>query len=76
MPWKRRLGYATSALAQILPIAREQGLAWVDIVTDVENLPSQFVIKANGGVLVREYVVPEISGGFPALQWRITLPQT
>jgi predicted acetyltransferase len=73
VPWKRRLGYATSALEQLLPIAREQGLAWVDLVTDLDNVPSQRVILANGGRQLREYVVPPESGGFAAIQWRIML---
>ncbi len=73
VPWKRRRGYATEALAQMLPIARDQGLAWVDIVTDIENTASASVVQACGGVLVREYVVPAESGGFAAHQWRIAL---
>lgn len=73
VPWKRRRGYATSALAQMLPIAREAGLAWVDLVTDTGNEASAVVVRANGGVLVRQYRVPEESGGFDAYQWRITL---
>jgi hypothetical protein len=48
VPWKRRLGYATSALAQMLVIARERGMSYVDIVTDVDNVPSQAVVLANG----------------------------
>lgn len=73
VPWKRRLGYGTSALGQLLPIAREQGLAWVDLVTDADNVASQRVILANGGRRTGEYVVPPESGGFPAIQWRIML---
>jgi predicted acetyltransferase len=71
VPWKRRLGYATSALAQMLVIARERGMSYVDIVTDVDNVPSQAVVLANGGVLVREFTVPESQGGFAALLFRV-----
>lgn len=73
VPWKRRRGYATDALAQMLPIARDHGLAGIDIVTDITNTASASVVQACGGVLVREYVVPEESGGFTAHQWRIAL---
>lgn len=76
VPWKRRQGYATSALAQLLPLAAAEGLAWVDLVTDVDNAASQRVILANGGEWVREFVVPPESGGFTALLWRIDLPES
>jgi predicted acetyltransferase len=55
VPWKRRLGYATQALHDILPMAREVGLPHVEITTDPDNLGSQRVIEANGGVLVERF---------------------
>lgn len=73
VPWKRGLGYATAALGQMLPVAAGVGLPYVDLVIDVSNLPSQAVTRANGGVLVREFVAPESSGGFDALLFRIDL---
>lgn len=51
VPWKRRRGYATRALALLLPIARAHGLKRVQITCDDDNVPSQRVILANGGVL-------------------------
>ncbi len=71
VPWKRRRGYATAALADMLDVARERGMPHVDIVTDVDNVPSQAVVLANGGVLVREFLAPEMSGGFAALLFRV-----
>jgi len=59
VPWKQRRGYATRALAEILPEARKIGLPFVDLSTDAENGPSQNVITANGGVLLREIQVPD-----------------
>jgi predicted acetyltransferase len=50
VPWKRRRGYATRALALILPIAREIGLRRVLVTCDAINEPSRRVILANGGV--------------------------
>jgi predicted acetyltransferase len=73
VPWKRRRGYATSALAQMLVIATETGLPFVDIVTDAANHASQAVVRANGGVLVEEFTTPVESGGFEAFRMRIQL---
>jgi predicted acetyltransferase len=50
VPWKRRRGYATRALALILPIAREVGLTAIEITCDDDNEPSRRVIVRNGGV--------------------------
>lgn len=71
VPWKRRRGYATAALAQILPEARERGLPFVEIVTDVDNHASQGVIRKNGGVLVERFEKPVATGGGAALRFRI-----
>jgi predicted acetyltransferase len=51
VPWKRRRGYATQALALMLPIAREVGLRRVEITCDEDNEASRWVILANGGIL-------------------------
>ena len=50
VPWKRRRGYATAALRQLLPVARKVGLARVLITCDDDNLASRGVIERNGGV--------------------------
>jgi predicted acetyltransferase len=50
VPWKRRRGYATRALALILPVAREAGLDRVLVTCDVGNVGSRKVILANGGI--------------------------
>ena len=73
VPWKRRLGYATSALGQMLELAREEGLPFVDIVTDEDNTASQAVVRANGGLLEEEFVMPPSSGSHPALRFRVLL---
>ena len=52
VPWKRRRGYATRALHLLLPYARAEGLPYIELTTDADNLPSQRVIEANGGTLV------------------------
>ena len=45
VPWKRRLGYATRALALLLDDARREGLDHVELTTDPDNEPSQKVIR-------------------------------
>ncbi|HET9823203.1 MAG TPA: GNAT family N-acetyltransferase [Burkholderiaceae bacterium] len=73
VPWKRRRGYATEALRQMLPIARAEGLPWIDLTTDPDNLASQKVIAANGGVLVERFTKDAAYGGTPGLRFRIRL---
>jgi len=51
VPWKERRGYATRALALLLPLAQSRGLAYVELTTEPDNVASQRVIIANGGVL-------------------------
>jgi predicted acetyltransferase len=51
VPWKRRRGYATRALALMLPVARGVGLRRLQIICDQDNEPSRRVILANGGAL-------------------------
>ncbi len=55
VPWKRRLGHATWALAQMLPEATRIGLPFVELVTDLDNIGSQRVITGNGGVFVERF---------------------
>src|SRR5687768_4400015 len=73
VPWKRGLGYATRALALLLPYARNEGLRYVDITADPDNVESQKVVVANGGVLVERFKEPAQYGGHDALRFRIHL---
>ncbi|MBA4176054.1 MAG: GNAT family N-acetyltransferase [Leptothrix sp. (in: Bacteria)] len=73
VPWRQRRGHATQALALMLPVARAQGLTFVEITTDAANLASQKVITANGGVLVGPFDKPAAYGGAPSLRFRIDL---
>jgi predicted acetyltransferase len=74
VPWKQRRGYATQALARLLELLpTETGLPWVAVTTDPENVPSQKVIEANGGVLVETFERDPSSGGGPALRYRVVL---
>jgi predicted acetyltransferase len=73
VPWKRGRGYATAALAQMLPLARERELPYVYVTTQPDNVPSQRVILANGGVLVEHFTQLDAHGGGEALRYRIDL---
>jgi predicted acetyltransferase len=74
VPWKRRLGYASQALAAILKEVSAEGLRYVEISTDPDNVPSQRVITRNGGVLVEEFITPPSLGGKRQVRFRVNLP--
>src|SRR5947208_6444443 len=71
VPWKQGRGYATLALRLLLPEAKAVGLPYVEITTDPENIPSQRVIEANGGILVEHFIKPQQFGCKPGLRFRI-----
>jgi predicted acetyltransferase len=73
VPWRQRCGHATAALRALLPIAREHGLPHVEITTDDDNLASQRVIEANGGVRVTHFAPPPAFGTRMLLRYRIAL---
>ena len=70
VPWKQGRGYATRALALILPEARAEGLDHVDLETTADNIASRRVIEANGGLMI-EQVAGSPHGHDPALRYRI-----
>jgi len=73
VPWKRRRGYASSGLAQMLGLARGEGLDYVYITTIPENVASQAVIAKNGGVFVERFLRTPHHGGAPGLRYRVDL---
>ncbi len=73
VPWKRRRGYATEALRLLIPEIRFAGLPFVEITTDVDNVPSQRVIEANGGVLHERFLKAAGFGGMPGVRFRLYL---
>lgn len=74
VPWKQGRGYAKRALKLLLPEAVAVGLPFVEITTDPENIASQRVILANGGMLVERFTKPPQFGSKPGLRYRIVLP--
>jgi predicted acetyltransferase len=74
VPWKRGRGYATRAVALLLPEARAMGMAYVELTTDEDNLASRRTITANGGELVEMFAMPAAYGGEGhKLRYRIAL---
>jgi predicted acetyltransferase len=74
VPWKRRRGYATEALRQILPVARSEGLRRVLITCDDDNEASKKVILANGGVFAGTSRHPTRPGHKKFAYWVPTSP--
>ena len=73
VPWKEGRGCATAALRLVLEDARRRDLDWVELTTTEDNIPSQRVIQANGGVLLGAFEKSPHYGGGRALRWRIQL---
>ena len=73
VPWKQRRGYATRALQLLLPEAGDEGLAFVELVADADNVASQRVIEANGGKLIERFRKSAEYGGGESLRFRIFL---
>ena len=73
VPWKRRRGYATQALREVLRDAAAEGLRYVELTTEPDNVGSQRVIEANGGVFVEEFISPPGLGSTRERRYRIAL---
>ena len=73
VPWKRGRGYATRALGLMLREARARQLPFVELTTQPDNIASQKVIRANGGVLVEQFEKSPALGGGLELRFRIVL---
>jgi predicted acetyltransferase len=73
VPWKRRRGYATRALALLLDEVGREGLPYVEPTADATNVASRRVVEANGGTLVEEFAKPASYGGAPGLRVRVAL---
>jgi predicted acetyltransferase len=71
VPWKRRRGYATRALQLLLPHVRAEGLGYIELTTDADNIASRRVIEANGGTLIERFFKPAAYGGAESLRFRI-----
>jgi RimJ/RimL family protein N-acetyltransferase len=70
VPWKRRRGYATRALALLRPRVRREGLTYADIVADAANAISHKVMLANGAFAFQRFRAPASCGGADCLRFR------
>jgi predicted acetyltransferase len=73
VPWKRQRGYATQALRETLRDAAAEGLRYVELTTETDNVVSQRVIETNGGVFVEEFTALPGLGGKRGFRYRIAL---
>jgi len=73
VPWKRGHGYARQALNLMLDEARRQGLSYVELTVDPENIASQRVIAACNGVLIERFKKTAAYGCAETLRYRIEL---
>jgi predicted acetyltransferase len=73
VPWKQKRGYATRALQLLLPQARDEGLEYVELTTDADNIASRRVIEANGGEVIERFRKSVSYGGAESLRFRILL---
>jgi predicted acetyltransferase len=73
VPWKRRRGCATEALRLLLEEIAEEGLRWIEVTTDPDNVASQRVIEANGGELIERFQYPPQFGRGIGLRYRISI---
>lgn len=58
-PTKRRMGYGTLALELGLKKTKELGLQEILVTCDIDNVGSNKIIKANGGVLAEKVMSSE-----------------
>jgi predicted acetyltransferase len=72
VPWKQGRGCATAALGLMLEHAAKEGLGHVTVTTDPDNVASQKVILANGGVLVERFDRGPQYGHTEALRYRLS----
>jgi predicted acetyltransferase len=57
----------------LLPHVSQEGLSYVEIVADADNVPSQRVIEANGGVLFERFTKLDVYGAKESLRYRVNL---
>ncbi|MEQ1730490.1 MAG: GNAT family N-acetyltransferase, partial [Vicinamibacterales bacterium] len=66
-------GHATDALRLLLPEVKAEGLRYVELTVEPQNLSSRHVIEANGGMFVEEFIAPALYGSKKGFRYRIPL---
>lgn len=69
VPWKQRRGYATQALALLLPVAQDLGLPRLLATCDASNAASRRIIEVNGGVAAGRAPHPDRPSECKLLFW-------
>jgi len=69
VPWKQRRGYATQALALLLPVAQDLGLPRLLVTCDASNAASRRIIEVNGGVAAGRAPHPDRPSECKLLFW-------
>ena len=72
-PWKRSLGYGKLQLELMLQEVKQFEIPHVDLTTKLDNVVSQNVIKANGGIFVKQFERDAEYGGGEFNLYRIFL---
>ncbi len=70
-PGFQNKGYASFALGEMLKLAHQQGLPFVYIVTNTDNLASIRVIERNAGELVETFTKPAMYGTTLAHRYKL-----
>lgn len=73
VPWKRRKGYATQGLQQLLPDAKALGLSYVELTVAHDNTISQRVIEKCGGKFIDAFPLPAAYGEGTEWRYRIAV---
>jgi predicted acetyltransferase len=73
VPWKRGKSYAKQALKLMLGEAKAQGLRYVELTVDPENIASQKVITACNGVLIERFRKAAAYGHAETFRYRISI---
>jgi predicted acetyltransferase len=69
VPWKRKHGYASRALKQMLAEAHGLGLTEVYLTTDADNIASRIVIERNRGQRAGAWSHPSLHNGAEVERW-------
>jgi predicted acetyltransferase len=69
VPWKRKHGYASRALKQMLTEAHWLGLPEVYLTTDADNIASRIVIERNRGQRAGTWSHPSVHDGAEVERW-------
>ncbi|POZ61253.1 GNAT family N-acetyltransferase [Chromobacterium alticapitis] len=72
-PWHRGAGLAAAALRELTPIARAQGLAWLDIAMATDNLASIRSAENAGARCVHQFNAGAEHGDAEAWLYRLEL---